>query len=93
MDIEKKVWEVLCSEQDINKRIKELGAQITADYKDKNLMVISLLRGSFIFCADLVRAIDLHTRIEFSTMQIDDNTIIDVLEIRKSYLFDTNNVM
>ena len=69
MDIEKKVWEVLCSEQDINKRIKKLGAQITADYKDKNLMVISLLRGSFIFCADLVRAIDLHTRIEFMTTQ------------------------
>ena len=36
---------------------------------------------------------NIHTRIEFSTMQIDDNTIIDVLEIRKSYLFDTNNVM
>ena len=43
MDIEKKVWEVLCSEEDLNKRIKELGAQITEDYKDKNLMVISLL--------------------------------------------------
>ena len=38
MDIEKKVWEVLCSEEDLNKRIKELGAQITEDYKDKNLM-------------------------------------------------------
>ena len=44
MDIEKKVWEVLCSEEDLNKRVKELGEQITEDYKDKNLMVISLLR-------------------------------------------------
>ena len=50
MDIEKKVWEVLCSEEDLNKRVKELGEQITEDYKDKNLMVISLLRGSFVFC-------------------------------------------
>ena len=41
MDIEKKVWEVLCSEEDLNKRVKELGEQITEDYKDKNLMVIS----------------------------------------------------
>ena len=69
MDIEKKVWEVLCSEEDLNKRIKELGAQITADYKDKNLMIISLLRGSFIFCADLVRSIDLRARIEFMSTQ------------------------
>ncbi|MDY2736948.1 MAG: hypoxanthine phosphoribosyltransferase, partial [Intestinibacter sp.] len=51
MDIEKKVWEVLCSEEDIDNKIKELGAQISEDYKDKKLMVISLLRGSFIFCA------------------------------------------
>ena len=29
MDIEKKVWEVLCSEEDLNKRVKELGEQIT----------------------------------------------------------------
>ena len=34
MDIEKKVWEVLCSEEDLNKRVKELGEQITEDYKD-----------------------------------------------------------
>ena len=31
MDIEKKVWEVLCSEEDLNKRVKELGEQITED--------------------------------------------------------------
>ncbi len=67
MDIEKKVWEVLCSEEDLNKRVKELGEQITEDYKDKNLMVISLLRGSFIFAADLVRAIDTKAQIGFMT--------------------------
>ena len=67
MDIEKKVWEVLCSEEDLNKRVKELGEQITEDYKDKNLMVISLLRGSFIFTADLVRAIDTKAQIGFMT--------------------------
>ncbi|MDY4574402.1 MAG: hypoxanthine phosphoribosyltransferase [Intestinibacter sp.] len=69
MDIEKKVWEVLCSEEDIDNKIKELGAQISEDYKDKKLMVISLLRGSFIFCADLVRAINIPVKIEFMTTQ------------------------
>ncbi|SHH01596.1 hypoxanthine phosphoribosyltransferase [Tepidibacter thalassicus] len=67
MDIEKKVWETLCSEEDINKRVAELGKQISNDYKDKKLFVISLLKGSFIFTADLVRKIDIPVKIGFMT--------------------------
>lgn len=67
MDIDKKVWEILCSEEEIGKRVEELGAQITIDYKDKNLFVISLLKGSFVFTADLVRRIDIPTKIGFMT--------------------------
>jgi hypoxanthine phosphoribosyltransferase len=67
MDISTKKWEVLCSKEQIDERLKELGQQISADYKDKNLLVVSLLKGSFIFCADLVRQIDVPVRIEFMT--------------------------
>ncbi|MEG1311627.1 MAG: hypoxanthine phosphoribosyltransferase [Romboutsia sp.] len=67
MDIETKKWEVLCSEQEIADRLKELGAQLSEEYKGKNLMVISLLKGSFIFCADLVRNITVPVKIEFMT--------------------------
>lgn len=67
MDIEKKVWEVLCSEKEIELRIEELGAAITEAYKDKNLFVVSLLRGSFVFAADLVRRIDLKLKVDFMT--------------------------
>ncbi|GAA3658789.1 hypoxanthine phosphoribosyltransferase [Asaccharospora irregularis] len=67
MDIESKKWEVLCSEEQIAERLKELGEQITEDYKDKKLMVVSLLKGSFIFCADLVRTIKVPVKIEFMT--------------------------
>lgn len=67
MDIETKKWEVLCSEEQISERLKELGAKISEDYKDKNLMVVSLLKGSFIFCADLVRNITVPVKIEFMT--------------------------
>jgi hypoxanthine phosphoribosyltransferase len=67
MDIEKKVWEILCSEEDIQKRTRELGAAITQDYKYKNLYVVSLLRGSFIFAADLLRRIDLKLKVDFMT--------------------------
>lgn len=67
MDISTKKWEVLCSKEQIDERLKELGAQISEDYKEKNLLVVSLLKGSFIFCADLVRQIDIPVRIEFMT--------------------------
>ena len=67
MDIETKKWEVLYSEEKIKDKLRELGAIIEKDYKDKNLMVVSLLKGSFIFCADLVRNINLPLRVNFMT--------------------------
>ena len=67
MDIDKKVWEVLCSEEQLKTRITELGEQLSKDYEGKKLMVVSLLKGSFIFCADLVRALSVPVRIEFMT--------------------------
>ncbi|MDU4670785.1 MAG: hypoxanthine phosphoribosyltransferase [Finegoldia magna] len=59
--------EILLSEQQIKEKVKELGAQITNDYKDKNLCVVSLLRGSFMFMSDLVRQIDMPICIDFMT--------------------------
>ncbi len=67
MDIEKKVWEVLCSEEEIQQRTRELGEEITAAYQGKKLLIVSLLRGSFVFAADLVRCIDLRLKIDFMT--------------------------
>ncbi len=58
---------ILFSKEKIDARIEELGKVITEDYKDKNLYVLSLLRGSFIYAADLVRAIDIKTKIGFMT--------------------------
>ncbi|AOR23048.1 hypoxanthine phosphoribosyltransferase [Clostridium taeniosporum] len=58
---------ILFSKEKINARIEELGKIITEDYKDKNLYVLSLLRGSFIYAADLVRAIDTKATIGFMT--------------------------
>lgn len=67
MSIENKRREVLLSREAIDERVVSLGKTITEAYKDKNLLVISLLKGSFIFTADLVRKIDLPVRIEFMT--------------------------
>lgn len=65
--MEDKKRNILIDEAEIAKRISEVGIQITNDYKGKNLYILSLLRGSFIFAADLVRKIDVKTKIGFMT--------------------------
>jgi hypoxanthine phosphoribosyltransferase len=57
--------EVLISQADLQARVAAMGADITRDYAGKNLVVIGVLKGSFIFLADLVRAIDLPLSIDF----------------------------
>ena len=65
--MEDKKRNILISEEQIKTRVSELGKVISKDYSSKNLYVLSLLRGSFIFAADLVRSIDIPTKIGFMT--------------------------
>jgi len=57
--------EILKSETEITDRIRQLGQQITADHEGKELAVLGVLKGSFIFVADLVRQIRLPLKIGF----------------------------
>lgn len=58
--------EVLISEADIRRRVEELAAQISADYAGKEpLVLIGVLKGSFIFLADLSRRLSIPRTIEF----------------------------
>ncbi|MFZ0061431.1 MAG: hypoxanthine phosphoribosyltransferase [Pyrinomonadaceae bacterium] len=57
--------EVLLSEQRIQDRVKELGADITRDYAGRNPLLIGVLKGACFFLTDLLRAIDTRVGIEF----------------------------
>ena len=57
--------EQLLSTETIAQRVRELGAQITQDYRGKDLVLACVLKGSFVFAADLARHIDLPLSIEF----------------------------
>ena len=59
------IQEVLFSEEQLKNRVREIAQQITADYQGKEIMLISVLRGSFVFMADLCRAIDLPCTLDF----------------------------
>lgn len=56
---------IVISETDIANRVKELGAAITKDYADGQLLVVGILNGAFMFMADLVRAIKREIEIDF----------------------------
>jgi hypoxanthine phosphoribosyltransferase len=57
--------DALLSEQEIQSRIKELGAEITRDYAGRNPLLIGVLKGACFFMSDLLRAIDARLGIEF----------------------------
>ncbi|MBC8063018.1 MAG: hypoxanthine phosphoribosyltransferase [Clostridiaceae bacterium] len=65
--MDNKMKNILISEEQIKEKITSLGAVISKDYENKKLYVLSLLRGSFIFTADLVRCIEVPTKIGFMT--------------------------
>lgn len=60
--------EVLFSEVQIRDRIVELGDQITVEYAGKDLVLVGVLKGSCVFLADLMRAIDLSLKIDFMSV-------------------------
>ncbi len=60
--------EVLYTDQQIKDRISELGEQITRDYAGRDLVLVSVLKGSCVFLADLMRAIDLKLTIDFMSV-------------------------
>ncbi len=63
--IENDFEKILFSSDKIKNRISELGEKITEDYKGKNLVVIGILKGAFIFMADLVRSIRIPVTLDF----------------------------
>ena len=62
------IEEILLSEKDLQKAVKKLGKQISADYEGKNLMLVAVLKGSVIFMADLMRAITVPISIDFMSV-------------------------
>ena len=61
----KDIQEILFTEEEIQLKVKELGKQISWDYAGRNLLVICVLKGAFIFMADLVKAIDIPLELDF----------------------------
>ncbi len=69
-DVEK----VLYSEEQLNEICRNLGRQISEDYKDKNLLLVSVLKGSIVFMADLMRNITVPCGVDFMSVSSYEGT-------------------
>ncbi|MFO7152717.1 MAG: hypoxanthine phosphoribosyltransferase [Bacillota bacterium] len=60
------IKEILITEEEIKKKLKELGEKITQDYRDKDdVLIVGVLKGAVLFIADLIRHIDLPVKLDF----------------------------
>lgn len=76
------IQEVLLSEQEIAEIVKNMGKQISEDYKGKNLFLVSVLKGSLIFMADLMREITVPCAIDFLSVSSYGNGTATSGEVR-----------
>ncbi len=60
-----KIGKILLTEEEIEKKIQELAEQINQDYAGKELIVVGVLKGCFIFVSDLVRRLNLDVQVHF----------------------------
>jgi len=59
------IAETLVSRQDLQRRVAELGAEISRDYAGRELVMVGILKGAVLFLADLMRSVDLPCEIDF----------------------------
>ncbi|NBI65946.1 hypoxanthine phosphoribosyltransferase [Pseudoflavonifractor sp. 60] len=66
--LEQDIQEILFSEEQLKERVQAIARQIEADYEGREVMLISVLRGSFVFMADLCRALKLPCTMDFMSV-------------------------
>jgi len=86
--MQEKIKEILFSEEEINIRVQELGAQITRDYAGKLPLLIGVLKGCYVFLADIARNIDLECEIRFITASSYGSSTITSGDVKVGMDFD-----
>ncbi|HEX2044996.1 MAG TPA: hypoxanthine phosphoribosyltransferase [Gaiellaceae bacterium] len=79
------VEEILIDEETLQGRIAELGAEITNDYRGRDLLLVGVLKGAIFFMADLMRAIEVHCEVDFMAISsygagVDSSGVVRILK-------------
>lgn len=74
-DLNQDVSKVLLTEDDIRRIVSRLGSEVSRDYAGKNPLIVAVLRGAFVFTADLLRAITIPCEVDFMAVSSYGNGI------------------
>jgi hypoxanthine phosphoribosyltransferase len=79
------IGDTLVSSEDLQRRVVELGAQISRDYEGRDLFLVGVLKGAVLFLADLMRSIDIPCEIDFMAVssygsQTDSSGVVRILK-------------
>ena len=79
------IGETLVSSEDLQRRVAELGAEISKDYEGRDLVLVGVLKGAVLFLADLMRSIDVPCEIDFMAVssygsQTDSSGVVRILK-------------
>ena len=92
METNAEAKDILFSSEDIQRKIEELGNQITNDYRNKDLTIISLLNGAIVFTADLLRQIKIPLRLDcWSISSYSGTKSTGEIKFRQQIIADVNN--
>jgi hypoxanthine phosphoribosyltransferase len=59
------IGRVIVPTEELNRRIRELGAEISRDYQDKDVLLLGILKGAVFFLSDLMRSLEIHAELDF----------------------------
>jgi hypoxanthine phosphoribosyltransferase len=79
------IGEILVSREDLKRRVEELGAEISRDYEDRDLVMVGVLKGAVLFIADLMRHLTVPCEVDFMAVssygsQTDSSGVVRILK-------------
>jgi hypoxanthine phosphoribosyltransferase len=79
------IGEILVQPDDLKQKVRDLGAQISADYADRDLLLVCVLKGAVFFLADLMRHIDIPCEVDFMAVssygsETDSSGVVRILK-------------
>lgn len=84
------IKEVLISEEEIQRRVKELGAILSEEYREKFPLVIGVLKGAMLFMSDLVKNMDIHLEMDFMDVSSYGSSTVSSGEVKIIKDLDTS---
>lgn len=88
--LEKDIEKILITQEEVQKRCEELGKELTAVYKNKQPLVVGVLKGAIPFMADIVRQMDTYLELDFMDVSSYGNATVSSGEVKIVKDLDTN---